>query len=157
MDILSHFISATEKAIFAVSNGCDPKEEILALKPLQAELRLAFDMLVLRPDPIAAAAERSRKALEARNTEMFSLSWRSGGEPEYIEGWKALAKRLDLSENTIYQYFLKHGGTFYLTRFNPTSESQEKDSLQVSRLLRSGEPMRRKRGRPRKHRPVEFM
>lgn len=158
MSILDHFIVAVEKAIYAASNGCGVKDELLALKPLESELRAAFGQLILRPDPIAAAAAHSKKTAEQRSTQLFSLSWRGGGEIEHIEGWQALAKRLDLSENTIYQYMLRDSGVFYLKRINPFTN--ERDSLQVSRMLRTGEPLKAKRGRPRKdrnQRHIEFM
>lgn len=148
MDILDHYFTAVQKAVYATSNGCNATEELAGLKSLEAQLRNAFDNLVLRPDPIAAAAAKQQQADARKQGEQFIVSWRAGGETEYITGRAALAKRLKLSLNTIQLYLSRGKGTFNLVRFRP--DTREKDQLVIIRATPE-EIAKRKPGRPPKY------
>lgn len=149
MDILAHFFTAVDKAVFAASNGCEPVNELADLAPLKSELRKAFDHLLLRPDPIAAAA-RSAEVRAVRNDEPFYVSWRSGGKVEQITGRAALANRLGIKPGTVAVYLSKGKGAFSLYRRNP--ETLEDDQLNVVRATteRDNPPPKPQCGRPRK-------
>ena len=155
MDILNHYFTAVAKALHAVSNGCDAREELRLLEPLQSELRLAFDNLFLRPDPIAAAAKYSAVAERRREQQVFQLSWRGGGDTELVTGWSALAKEVKLSVASLRVYLSRGKGAFSLLRQNTLTG--EPDQLQVVRLTPE-QDKQPKRGRPRKGtRDVAYM
>lgn len=148
MDLLEHFFTAVDKAVFAASNGCEPVNELAELIPLKSELRKAFDHLLLRPDPIAAAA-RSAEVRAVRKNELFYISWRSGGEVEQVTGRDALANRLAIKSGTVDVYLSKGKGAFSLYRQNPIT--LERDQLNVVRATVEYDTLpKRKRGRPRK-------
>lgn len=149
MDLLDHFFTAVDKAVFATSNGCEPVNELADLAPLKSELRRAFDHLILRPDPIAAAA-RSAEARAVSSDELFYISWRSGGDVEEVKGRDTLAKRLTIKRGTVDVYLSKGKGTFSLNRYHP--ETLERDQLTVAKALalEEDQPAKRQRGRPAK-------
>lgn len=146
MDILSQYLSKVKKAVEAASNGCDPAEELLLLKPLESELTAYVAALMCRPDPVKAAEAHSRTTQQLRNMQPFTLTF-SGGGFEQVIGWHVLAKHIRLAESSIRVMLSQGKGKFSIMRYNPLTN--ERDVLTVARVLLPGQPEKPKMGRPR--------
>jgi hypothetical protein len=155
MQLLERFFSATEAAIEATSLGQSPTEAIAQLQPIKSELLEYWDILHKRPDNRKGAINRRAKAREQYDRERFMLQFNSG-EPEYLTGWYALAKRLGLSDKTIRVYFSTGGGSFVCRKLyrNPTTGVD--DLLKVTRMMDEQHIQpKRPRGRPSKRAQYE--
>lgn len=101
--------------------------------------------MIANQNPVKAAEIHSAKAKEARNAQVFSLTWRGGGYSELV-GWTTVCAWLGCKESTLRVRLSESRNAYQVLRANP--DSGVEDIVTVARLVLN--KPKAKRGRPPK-------